>query len=92
MAMERGLSKGRHARACPGHPRPAIRQERRARKTCKKDLHGRDKPGHEVWPRFTTAEDGLESVKKTHQVARVGKDAIQAGYPPIWTTLCADFG
>jgi hypothetical protein len=24
--------------------------------------------------------DGLESVKKTHQVARVGKDAIQAGY------------
>jgi hypothetical protein len=36
--------------------------------------------------------DGLESVKKTHQVARVGKDAIRAGYPPIWTTLGADFG
>jgi hypothetical protein len=29
---------------------------------------------------------GLESVKKTHQVAPVGKGAIQTGYPPIWTT------
>jgi hypothetical protein len=40
----------------------------------------------------TVLWDGLESVKKTHQVARVGKDAIQAGCPPIWTTSGADFG
>jgi len=39
----------------------------------RKDVDGRDKPGHDArWRAVWNAEAGLESVKKTYQVVEVG--------------------
>jgi hypothetical protein len=40
MGLARAVEKGRHARACPGHPRLAVHADA-------KDVDGRDKPGHD---------------------------------------------
>jgi hypothetical protein len=44
----------------------------------KKDVDGRDKPGHDGSP---DPHHSLESVKKTDQVARVGKGLASVSHP-----------
>ena len=45
----------------------------------RKDVDGRVKPGHDEKEAAWSTEVGLESVKKTEQVADVGRGAIRVG-------------